>query len=153
MTNKLNEMFTARYSKLLADLNKTMFLSEKQDGMFMVPVPTIVGDGMNILNPPTGEAIKLNIATVKIEVVPRNALLCIYVVNLPYSELEVATKNPAYFNFIMDRMVSTAVAVFKEKVGAADVARFGTEYMSFSGFVEIDSDTIQIRFTGEWANV
>jgi hypothetical protein len=157
---KLNELFNARYSKDLAELNKNVYISAKNSkGSFEVPVPilgkgggTVLSDDVTKLNPP---------ACVNVKLKTMLSQKVVYRIFIPFDECKIAAEKTEYFNYLFDAVVSKAIGNYKVTFGDENKVRFGTKYItanlpdSSDIFMEAsvgDEIGFEFRFTGEWAS-
>lgn len=159
MIEQLNDLFAKRYTKLFDKLNSGIYLSEKDGGNFTKPDIAITkGGGTSItgnvdafaLTPP---------AIVKVELKKFKPFTLVYRIALPRSEMEIAVKNPQYFNYFMDRVLKIALSNYRATVGDEHQVRFGEVYctakhpgMDSSYFLELENHDLELRLYGCWAS-
>lgn len=154
LINNLNAQFRTRYSKMFAELNKNVYVSAKTDAGYEAPViqlgvggGTEIKDGAAELNPPAKVSLKFK---------QLKATGLIYRIAIPMNECEVASKNPAYFNFLLDTVVSSALGNYKKTVGDEKIVRFGENYCEADNegtvFRYLSDDELEIRLQGSWAS-
>lgn len=159
---KLDKMFITRYGKMIADLNKNVYPTAKNDkGNYEVPV-VIVGKGGGTLSVIAGEeeAIKLNPpAVVTLEHRNMKPQMLNYRLAIPYSEGEIAARTPEYFNYLFDEIVQKALANYKVTVGDENKVRFGEVFISAERkgsdrkiFRQLEDTSLELRFYGNWAS-
>lgn len=160
MLVKLNSMFNKRYGQRIADMNRNVYISQKENGMYDVPVP-ILGEGGGTVVMEHEDAVKLNspaVATVKNK--KMYAMTCVYRIALSRNECEVAVNKPEYFNFFFDTIINKAINNYNHTFGGEDKVRFGTVYCSAERpgsknlcITDLDGgDFLELRLYGNWAS-
>lgn len=149
---KLNQLLEARYAKQFVDLNKNVYLSAKTDnGSFEAPM-VVLGSGGGIQTDLNDTApVKGTIAPVSVEMKLLKGIKTQYRIALPYGEMEIASRNEAYFNFLMDEVMSKALGNYVATWGPPAKVRFGTAFVSYgAGFLDFNDD-FELKLEGSWA--
>lgn len=161
LEEKLDRLFISRYAKQLADLNKNVYVSAKNNaGGFDVPVVIIGEGGGTIVNSPVKQdAFSLNPpAEVRLEQKDMLPYQAIYRIVVPREECEIAVNNPAYFNYLFDKIMTKALGNYKKTFGDENVVRFGTTYITAtrpdgkSVFSNAADTHMELRLFGTWAS-
>lgn len=160
LIKKLDTMFIARYSKRFADLNKNVYIAEAlETGGFDVPVPSLSGGGGTLIIG-SQDVFQLNVPA-KATVINKKmkAKTIAYRIAFSYNELEIGTRNPAYFNYFMDNIIEKALGNYAATVGGPDIVRFGTVYCTYERpgkikevFRSLEDDNFELRLFGTWAS-
>lgn len=141
-------------------MNKNVYIAPKDDkGNYEVPVPRLGSYGGTLV---TGQSDDFNLETPAVVSVVQRSMksqFFVYRIAVPRNECEVAAKNPAYFNYLFDKLMANILGNYAKTVGPSDVVRFGTMYISYqrpgedadSVFREGD-DFFELRFCGDWAS-
>jgi hypothetical protein len=151
MLTKLKDQFGKRYGQQLADLNKNVYISAKNDkGSFEIPVVTLGKGGGTVIDVDS-DAVTLNApAMVSLTFKNMKPYRLVYRVAVPASECQIAANKPEYFNYLFDAVMTSAIGNYKATVGGHDKVRFGTKYIDAS-LTQPNDEYVEIRFTGEWA--
>jgi len=160
LIKKLDSMFIARYGKRFADLNKNVYIAEAlETGGFDVPVPSLSGGGGTLV---TGEPTVFTLNSPAVATVVNKKMKAksiVYRIAFSYNELEIGTRNPAYFNYFMDSIIDKALNNYAATIGGPDIVRFGTVYCTYerpgesrSVFRDLEDDKLELRLYGSWAS-
>jgi hypothetical protein len=149
-------MFNIRYAKQISDFNKNVYpavLNRTEAGVAYFDAPSIVlgAGGGTVTNDPSA-VVKFQPAVVQVEFKKMKPISIIYVVDVPFNEAEIASKNPAYFNYLFDAVMSKAMSNYAATVGPVETMRFGSEYVKIANLQEVSSDYIRILFSGNFAS-
>lgn len=160
VVKQLDKAFTIRYGKKFADLNKNVYPAAKNDkGAYEVPVPRVgKGGGTLIVGP--SDPYKLEPpATVSVDLRNMKEQVIVYRLAIPYSECEIASNKPEYFNYLFDAIVEKAIGNYRVTVGDENKVRFGSHYISFNRpgndkdvFRQLEDTSLELRFYGSWAS-
>lgn len=158
---KLDKMFISRYGKKIADLNKNVYPTPKNDkGNYEVPVVLVGKGGGTICVISNNDTIKLNPpAVVSLEHRNMKPQMIIYRLSIPYSECEIAARTEEYFNYLFDEIVQKAIANYKVTVGDENKVRFGEIYITAERqgkerkiFQQLEDTSLELKFYGNWAS-
>lgn len=161
LEEKLDVLFNARYAKQLAELNKNVYISAKNsNGGFDVPVVVVGEGGGTVIAGPTKQDLsqKLNPpAEVKLEQKDMLPYVAVYRIAIPLDECEIAAKNPAYFNYLFDKVMVKAIGNYRATFGNENVVRFGSMFITAARpgggvFVNLADTHMELRLRGEWAS-
>ena len=150
-------MLTKRYTKQFDELNKNVYLSAVDDnGYFEAPVVSIAPGGASqfVTGEPRLDEFnkRAKPAKVEVELKKLKSVKTYYGLKIPYQELEIAAQNEAYFNYLMDSVLSKAVSNYVATWGSTDVVRFGSKYISFGrGFYDGDDFALTLELEGHFA--
>lgn len=150
MFTKLNDQFGKRYGQQIANLNKNVYISPKNDkGSYEIPTVKL-GTGGGFVVPTDEPAYSLPPpAMVGLVFKNMKPFQYVYRVAVPISECEIAANKPEYFNYLFDYVMLAAVSNYKATVGTPDKVRFGTKYIDAQ--LRDAGENIEIRFHGDWA--
>ena len=150
MLEKLNKMFFDRYDKVFLELNKNVSIAARDGSVYDVP-SVILGKGGGTIS--TADAFELSEpAQVEVSFKKKKMATAIYRILIPSTECEVAAKNPAYFNYLFDRIMSQAIANYNATFGGPDALRFGDAYCRSKGLSNSPREGIELRLSGNWAS-
>lgn len=154
----LNHKFQLQYGKHIAELNKNIYISPKNnDGNYEAPVIKVGSGGGAIMkkDSPLPQPAVVSVETKKLE--PAEVT---YRIALPRAELEIADKSKAYFTYFFDRVLQQALNNYAVSMGKPEALRFGsyyiqaelTDFLSPQSNVIDNSDFLELRLTGSWAS-
>lgn len=153
----LNKKFTEKYAKTIAELNKGVYLAALQDdGTYEAP-SIKVGPLGGTVNPEKDDIgmLKLNPpAPVSVVMAKKKPIDVIYRLGLPLSELEIADKNDAYFDYFFNTLLKTVLSNYAATVGSPEDVRFGSHYIKvrFREYPDAPSDVVEMILDGSWAS-
>lgn len=158
MISKLDAMFLSRYNKRIAELNKNVYLSPRNDkGAFEVPVVTVGPGGGSILKGDVEDKKLSAPAIVSLQIKNMKREMLIYRISIPYDECEIAAKNSAYFNYLFDSIVDKALGNYKVTIGDENKVRFGEYYISCTRedktvFKQLEDTNLEFRLCSSVAS-
>jgi hypothetical protein len=140
---KINKLLTYRYSKKLAEINKSVYsATSNEDGTLNVPTIEVGPGGGTIITKELGSELAPP-AKVAVKVRPCEPVIALYRLVLPQGEVEIAASNENYFNHLFDRVIAVALERYTSTFGPVNKIRFGECFLSFGDGVKehYDVDT------------
>lgn len=126
----LNTMFMQHYAKFFEQLNKHIYPAARNGNFFEAPSIVSSGDGVTIFSTLEAEKTYTKQSPMRIGVM-RTQTEAVFVyqdIVIPYDELEIGLRDPAYFVFLMNRVLAEALRHYRAKVGNETETRFGSHY-------------------------
>ena len=159
LIQNLNKKLTEKYSGVFAELNRGVYIAAKLDnGNFEAPTISLSGGGATVLITKDQELNKA--AEVSVSMTELLPIDVIYRILLPLNEVEIADKNPAYFDYFFGKVLQKALTNYKAAFGNPSDVRFGQSFVNVSVIEFKASKTdnkdssgfIELRLTGSWAS-
>lgn len=152
LLNSIRTKFIENYSKTIAELNKNVYIAAKLDnGNYEAPAVTVTKGGGTIVK--SADQKLDDPATVKVEMQQMAPLELVYRLAIPRSELEITEKNPPYFKYFFDKVLTVALSNYKATIGGPEKLRFGSHYIK-AEIIPINdgSDFFELRLSASFAN-